>query len=87
MNQSFNATGKISLAEHVVPRLLFTDGKAYLDFYSIRQICGGEAVAKTTLFCLLKELPNVDENMIRYRNRSYFEETYILIHLKNLIFI
>jgi len=86
MDQSFNSTGIISLAVNVVPRLVFTDGKAYLDFYSIRKLCGGEAVAKTTLFCLLKELPNVDENMIRYRNRSYFEETYILIHLKNLIF-
>lgn len=87
MNQSFNATGKISLAEHVVPRLLFTDGKSYLDFHSIKHICGGEGIPKTTLFCLLKELPNVEENMIKYRNRSYFEETFILINLKNLIFI
>ena len=87
MDQSFNKTGRISLAEHVVPRLLYTDRKAYLDFYSIRQICGGEAVAKTTLFCLLKELPNVEENMIKYRNRSYYEETFILIQLKNLIFV
>lgn len=87
MDQTFNSTGKIFLAEHVVPRLLFTDGKAYLDFYSIRQICGGEAVAKTTLFCLIKELPNLEQNMIKYRNRSYYEETFILIQLKNLIFI
>jgi hypothetical protein len=86
MDQSFNTTGRISLAEHVVPRLLFTDGKSYLDFYSIRQICGGQAVAKTTLFCLLKELPNVEQNMIKYRNRSYYEESFILIQLKNLIF-
>lgn len=87
MDQSFNTTGRISLAIDVVPRLLYTNGKAYLDFYSIRQICGGEAVAKTTLFCLLKELPNVEENMIKYRNRSYYEETFILIQLKNLIFV
>jgi len=86
MDQSFNTTGRISLAEHVVPRLLFTDGKSYLDFYSIKQICGGEAVAKTTLFCLLKDLPNVEQNMIKYRNRSYYEESFVLIQLKNLIF-
>ena len=86
MDQPFNTTSRISLANDVVPRLLYTDGKSYLDFHSIKQICGGEAVAKTTLFCLLKELPNVEENMIKYRNRSYYEETYILIQLKNLIF-
>ena len=86
MDQSFSSTGRISLAYDVVPRLLYTDGKTYLDFHSIKQICGGEAIAKTTLFCLLKELPNLEENMIKYRNRSYFEETYILVHLKNLIF-
>lgn len=86
MDQTFNSTGRISLANNVVPKLLFTDGKTYLDFYSVRQLCGGEAIAKTTLFCLLKELPNVEENMIRYRNRAYYEETFILVSLKNLIF-
>jgi hypothetical protein len=86
MNQTFNSTGRISLANNVVPRLLYTNGKSYLDFYSIKQICGGEAIAKTTLFCLLKELPNLEENMITYRNRSYYEETFILISLRNLIF-
>jgi hypothetical protein len=86
MDQTFNSTGRISLANNVVPKLLFTDGKTYLDFYSVRQLCGGEAIAKTTLFCLLKELPNVEENMIRYRNRVYYEETFILVSLRNLIF-
>lgn len=86
MSGTFNTTGRISLANDVVPRLLYTDGKSYLDFHSIKQICGGESIPKTTLFCLLKELPNVEENMIKYRNRSYFEETFILINLKNLIF-
>jgi hypothetical protein len=86
MDQTFNSTGRISLANNVVPRLLYTNGKSYLDFYSIKQICGGEAIAKTTLFCLLKELPNLEENMITYRNRSYYEETFILISLRNLIF-
>jgi hypothetical protein len=86
MDQTFNCTGRISLANNVVPRLLYTNGKSYLDFYSIKQICGGEAIAKTTLFCLLKELPNLEENMIKYRNRAYYEETFILVSLKNLIF-
>ncbi len=86
MDQSFNSTGKISLAIDVVPRLLYTNGKTYLDFYSIRKICGGEAIAKTTLFCLLKELPNVQESTIRYRNKTYIEEHFVLIQLKHLIF-
>ena len=86
MDQPFKTTSRISLANDVVPRLLYTDGKTYLDFHSIKQICGGESIPKTTLFCLLKELPNVEENIIKYRNRSYYEETYILIQLKNLIF-
>jgi hypothetical protein len=86
MDQIFNSTGRISLADNIVPRLLYTDGKTYLDFYSVRQLCGGEAIAKTTLFCLLKELPNVEENMLRYRNRAYYEETFILVSLRNLIF-
>ena len=87
MNQSFNSTNRIYLAENIVPRLIFTDGESYLDFNSIRHLCGGENIAKTTLFCIIKELPNVEENMIKYRNRSYYEETFILIHLKNLIFL
>jgi hypothetical protein len=62
------------------------DGKYYLDFNSVRELCGGERIAKTTLFCLVKQLPNVEENMMRYRNRAYFEETYILVQLKHLIF-
>jgi hypothetical protein len=86
MSESFNSNNRIYLAENVVPRLIFTDGKSYLDFNSIRQLCGGDNIAKTTLFCLIKDLPNVDENMIRYRNRSYFEETFVLIQLKHLIF-
>jgi hypothetical protein len=81
-----SSTGRISLAENVVPRLLFTDGNTYLDFYSIRQLCGGEVMAKTTLFCLLKELPNLEEHMIRYRNRSYYNQHYVLIQLRHLIF-
>ncbi len=86
MDQSFNSTGKISLAIDVVPRLLYTNGKTYLDFYSIRKICGGEAIAKTTLFCLLKELPNLQVHSIKYRNRTYIEEHFVLIQLKHLIF-
>jgi hypothetical protein len=86
MNETFNSTGKICISQNAVPRLLFTDGKTYLDFFSIKQICGGENIAKTTLFCILKELPGIEENMIRYRNRSYYEETFILVQLKYLIF-
>lgn len=87
MDQPFHSSGRISLANDVVPRLLYTNGKSYLDFHSIKLICGGESIPKTTLFCLLKELPNVEENMIKYRNRSYYEETFILVHLRNLIFV
>ena len=85
MNQTFSSTGRISLRQNTVPRLEFLDGKHYLDFNSIRELCGGERIAKTTLFCYLKQLPNVAENMIRYRNRAYYEETYILVQMKNLI--
>jgi hypothetical protein len=86
MNQTINSTGRISLRQNAVPRLEFMDGKYYLDFNSVRELCGGERIAKTTLFCLVKQLPNVEENMMRYRNRAYFEETYILVQLKHLIF-
>jgi hypothetical protein len=86
MSEIFNTTGRITLAEHLIPKLLYTDGKVYLDFYSIRQLCGGEAIAKTTLFYYIKELPDLDQHMIKYRNRSYYQETFILIQLKNLIF-
>lgn len=86
MDQTFNSTGRISLRQNTVPRLENTDGKYYLDFNSVRELCGGERIAKTTLFCYLKQLPNVEENMIRYRNRAYYDETFILVQLKNLIF-
>lgn len=85
MNQSFNSTGRISLSANSVPKMIYTDGKSYLDFYSIRQLCGGERIAKTTLFCMLNSLPNLDENKIKYRNRAYYDETFIIIHLKHLI--
>ena len=86
MNETISSTSRIYLAEHLVPRLIFTDGKSYLDFNSIRQLCGGDNIAKTTLFCMIKALPNVDGNTIKYRNRSYFDETFILIQMKDLIF-
>lgn len=84
MNQSINSTGRISLSANSVPKMIYTDGKSYLDFYSIRQLCG-EQMAKTTLFYLLNSLPNLDDNKIKYRNRSYYDETFIIIHLKQLI--
>ena len=86
MNQTISSEGRISLRQNAVPRLEFVDGKHYLDFNSVRELCGGDSIAKTTLFYQIKELPNIDENMIKYRNRSYYEETYILIHLRDLIF-
>jgi hypothetical protein len=86
MTQTISSTGKISLRQNTVPRLEFLDGKHYLDFNSIRVLCGGEKIAKTTLFCYLKQLPNVEENTIRYRNRAYYSETFILVSLRNLIF-
>jgi hypothetical protein len=86
MNQTISSAGRISLRQNTVPRLEFVDGKYYLDFNSVREICGGDRIARTTLFCLLKQLPNVEENMIRYRNRAYYEETFILVSLRNLIF-
>lgn len=86
MNQPFNSNSRIYLANNIVPRLLYTDGKSYLDFHSIKQICGGDNIAKTTLFYTIKDLPNVEDNMIKYRNRSYYEETFVLIHLKHIIF-
>jgi len=86
MNQTISSTGRISLRQNAVPRLENIDGKYYLDFNSIRELCGGERIAKTTLFCYLKQLPNVQESMIRLRNRAYYEETFILVQLKDLIF-
>jgi hypothetical protein len=86
MNQTISSTGEIKLRQFSVPRLEFIDGKHYLDFNSVWELCGREKIAKTTLFCLLKKLPNVDENMIRYRNRAYFEEKFTLVSLRNLIF-
>ena len=86
MNQTISSNGQLALKQHSVPRLEFVDGKHYLDFHSVKEICGGEKIAKTTLFCHLKQLPNIKENMIRYRNRAYYEETFVLIQLKTLIF-
>jgi hypothetical protein len=86
MTQTISSTGQIKLKQYSVPRLEFVDGKHYLDFNSIRVLCGGEKIAKTTLFCYLKQLPNVEENTIRYKNRAYYSETFILVTLRNLIF-
>lgn len=87
MNQTFNTTGRISLNPNVVPKLLYTDGLLYLDFFSIRQICAGGLVPKTSLYCILKELPMLEQKMVKYRNRNYYLESFILLELKHLIFV
>lgn len=86
MNRTVNSNQQITLTQNVVPRLQFTTGKYYLDFYSIQELCRKKKIARTTLFRYLKGLPNLDQHVIKYRNRSYFDETFILVHLKNLIF-
>lgn len=86
MDQTFNSTGRISLRQNTVPRLEYTDGKYYLDFNSIRELCGGERIAKTTLFCHLKQLPNLENHMIKLRNKAYYEQTFVLVQMRNFIF-
>ena len=86
MNQSISSNGQIILTENIsVPRLEFK-GQFYLDTYSIRKLIGEERIAKTTLFYIIKELPQLTEHTISYRNRKYFQEIYIKALLKHLIY-
>ena len=86
MNQSISSNGQIILTENIsVPRLEFK-GLYYLDTYSIRNLIGEERIAKTTLYCLIQELPQLKDHTLIYRNRKYFEEVYIKALLKHLIY-
>ena len=86
MNQTISSNGQIILTQNVsVPRLEF-NGQYYLDTYSIRKLIGEERIAKTTLFYIIKELPQLKEHTISYRNRKYFQEVYIKALLKHLIY-
>jgi hypothetical protein len=85
MNESISSNGQINIPKNTsVPRLEFK-GQYYLDMYSIRKIIGEERVAKTTLFYMIKELPQLQEHSITWRNRKYFQEVYIKALLKHLM--
>ena len=85
MNQTISSTGLIKMHETLdVPRLEF-QGKYYLDSFSIRKIIGEDKIAKTTLFYLLDALPNKEQFMIKHRNKHFYCQTYIEIHLRDLI--
>ncbi len=85
MNQTISSTGQIKINDNLgLPRLEFM-GKYYLDSYSIRKIIGEDKIAKTTLFYLLDALPFKEQFMIKHRNKHFYCQTYIEIHLRDLI--
>jgi hypothetical protein len=83
MNQTISSTGLIKLPNNKFPRLEF-EGRFYLDFYTILRLIG-EKMPRTTLFCLLKKLPFANENLITYRNKNYYCQTFIQIHLRKYL--
>ncbi len=58
-----------------VPKLLTPDGKSYLDFTTIVEIVG---VPSTTLFRYLKQIDGVENQTYKYKNRTYYNEAFIL---------
>ena len=84
MNETISSTGLIKLQNNKFPRLEF-EGKYYIDFYTILGLIG-EKIPRTTLFYLLKKLPFVNENVITYRNKKFYCQIFIQIHLRNYLF-
>ncbi len=82
MNETISSTGLIKLQNNKFPRLEF-EGKYYLDFYTILGLIG-EIIPRTTLFCLLKKLPYLNDSVITYRNKKYYCQVFINIHLRHL---
>ena len=68
-------TGRISI-ELKAPRMMF-DGKCYLDFSTIREITG---INHSKLYRKLHQLKDLKIHSISYKNRIFFEESFILTH-------
>lgn len=66
-------TGRISI-ELKAPRMMF-DGKYFLDFTTIQEITG---INHSKLYRKLHQLKDLKMHSMSYKNRIFFEESFIL---------
>ncbi len=73
-------TGRIKI-EINVPRMLI-DNKSYLDFSTLREIT---QLSRSKLYRKLKQISNLSDHQIAYKNRLFLDETFILTHFRHLL--